>query len=107
MENKSFCEDLTEGKFSFPIIHSISADPSDTKLLSLIVVVYIVEILKQKTEDVDLKKYALSIMEKTKSFEYTEKVIEEHKEQVLKLITELGGNPYLLKLVETLMKQQQ
>lgn len=21
--NKSFCEDLTEGKFSFPIIHSI------------------------------------------------------------------------------------
>ena len=22
-ENKSFCEDLTEGKFSFPIIHAI------------------------------------------------------------------------------------
>jgi len=33
MKNKSFCEDLTEGKFSFPIIHSIRADHSENRTL--------------------------------------------------------------------------
>ena len=35
-ENKSFCEDLTEGKFSFPIIHGIHSDPGSTKLISIL-----------------------------------------------------------------------
>ena len=35
MENKSFCEDLSEGKFSFPIIHSIQSNPNDKRLLSM------------------------------------------------------------------------
>jgi len=30
-ENKSFCEDLTEGKFSFPIIHAITTQKEDTE----------------------------------------------------------------------------
>lgn len=29
-QNKGYCEDLTEGKFSFPMIHSIRASPSST-----------------------------------------------------------------------------
>lgn len=33
-QNKGFCEDLTEGKFSFPIVHSIRADTSNQRLLS-------------------------------------------------------------------------
>lgn len=28
-ENKSFCEDLTEGKFSFPVIHAIQTQKND------------------------------------------------------------------------------
>ncbi len=40
MDNKGFCEDITEGKFSFPIIHAIRAGPHDHRLLS---------ILKQRT----------------------------------------------------------
>ena len=31
MKSKSFCEDLTEGKFSFPIIHCIRSNPDDTR----------------------------------------------------------------------------
>jgi len=46
MKNKSFCEDLTEGKFSFPIIHSIRSTPRDHVLIN---------ILKQRTEDPSLK----------------------------------------------------
>eukprot|EP01111_Echinosteliopsis_oligospora_P011840 TRINITY_DN3994_c0_g1_i2.p1 TRINITY_DN3994_c0_g1~~TRINITY_DN3994_c0_g1_i2.p1 ORF type:complete len:261 (+),score=44.48 TRINITY_DN3994_c0_g1_i2:61-843(+) len=48
-QHKSFCEDITEGKFSFPIIHGILSDPKDHTLAN---------ILKQKTESVELKKYA-------------------------------------------------
>lgn len=32
-ENKSFCEDLTEGKFSFPIIHAIQTQKEDKQVL--------------------------------------------------------------------------
>jgi len=32
--NKGFAEDLTEGKFSFPIVHGIFADTSNNRILS-------------------------------------------------------------------------
>ncbi|XKL59856.1 hypothetical protein PGB90_000872 [Kerria lacca] len=32
--NKSYCEDLTEGKFSFPIIHGIHSHPEDSQILN-------------------------------------------------------------------------
>lgn len=65
-QNKGLCEDLTEGKFSFPIIHSIRSDPSNLQLLN---------ILKQRSRDDEVKKYALTYMEGTGSFEYTRKVM--------------------------------
>jgi len=65
--NKGLYEDLTEGKFSFPIIHSIRAAPDNLQLLN---------ILKQKTEDEQVKRYAVSYMESTGSFEYTRKVLD-------------------------------
>ena len=42
-----------EGKFSFPIIHCVRAKPNDHRLLN---------ILKQRTEDMDVKKHALAWM---------------------------------------------
>lgn len=33
--NKGLCEDITEGKFSFPIIHAILARPDDRQLISI------------------------------------------------------------------------
>lgn len=35
-ENKSFCEDLTEGKFSFPIIHAIRSNPESHQLTRIL-----------------------------------------------------------------------
>lgn len=61
---KGYCDDLTEGKFSFPVIHSIhnSADGNNELL----------NILKQHTEDVKLKSQAVWYMHaETDSFEYT------------------------------------
>ena len=83
-QNKGLYEDLTEGKFSFPIIHSIRARPDNLQLLN---------ILKQKTEDEQVKKYAVSYMESTGSFEYCRKVLNTLTERARRLIEELddGG----------------
>jgi len=82
--NKGLCEDLTEGKFSFPIIHSIRAQPDNLVLLN---------ILKQKPEDEQVKKYAVAYMEQTGSFDYCRKVLNTLGGRVKKLIAELddGG----------------
>ncbi|KAL1842008.1 hypothetical protein VTJ49DRAFT_6174 [Mycothermus thermophilus] len=65
--NKGMCEDLTEGKFSFPVIHSIRSNPGDMQLLN---------ILRQKTENEEVKRYAVAYMESTGSFEYTRRVLD-------------------------------
>lgn len=64
--NKGMCEDLTEGKFSFPVIHSIRSNPANLQLIS---------ILKQKTSDTQVKRYAVAYMESTGSFDYTREVL--------------------------------
>ncbi|KAL2847545.1 isoprenoid synthase domain-containing protein [Aspergillus pseudoustus] len=68
-KNKGFGEDITEGKFSYPIVHSIrssssSGAGSDGSLQLL-------NILRQKTEDEAVKRYTIRILENTGSFEYT------------------------------------
>jgi geranylgeranyl pyrophosphate synthase len=35
-EKKSYAEDLTEGKFSFPIVYAIHTHPDDTELISML-----------------------------------------------------------------------
>ena len=76
-ENKGLCEDLTEGKFSFPIIHSIRSNPQNLQLIN---------ILKQKTTEEEVKRYAVDIMKRTGSFEYCKKVLKELNEKALEMI---------------------
>ncbi|XP_035828380.1 geranylgeranyl pyrophosphate synthase isoform X3 [Aplysia californica] len=93
--NKSYCEDLTEGKFSFPIIHAVRANPDDTQVLS---------ILRQRTTDNDIKKYCVEYMERMGSFEYTRNVLMDLEKQLVQEIASLGENPYLTGLVSELRK---
>eukprot|EP00698_Gefionella_okellyi_P011413 TRINITY_DN3004_c0_g1_i1.p2 TRINITY_DN3004_c0_g1~~TRINITY_DN3004_c0_g1_i1.p2 ORF type:complete len:306 (-),score=44.66 TRINITY_DN3004_c0_g1_i1:1063-1980(-) len=92
-DNKSFCEDLTEGKFSFPIIHSIRLTPQDHRLSS---------ILRQRTQDVDVKRYALRIMEETGSFQYTRDKLQLYYGELRESITSLGENAALSAIIEQL-----
>ncbi|QKD54412.2 isoprenoid synthase domain-containing protein, partial [Fusarium oxysporum Fo47] len=78
--NKGMCEDLTEGKFSFPVIHSIRSNPTNLQLIN---------ILKQKTSDTQVKRYAVAYMESTGSFEYTRKVLNVLIERARKMAEEL------------------
>ncbi|KAJ0158024.1 Geranylgeranyl pyrophosphate synthase [Colletotrichum tanaceti] len=87
-ENKGMCEDLTEGKFSFPIIHSIRADPSNLQLIN---------ILRQKTNDIEVKRFAVSYMESTGSFEYTKQVVAILVDRARKLADEIDNGRGLAK----------
>lgn len=78
--NKGMCEDLTEGKFSFPVIHSIRSNPANMQLLN---------ILKQKTSDEEVKRYAVAYMESTGSFEYTRRVLAVLIERARKMTDEI------------------
>jgi len=94
---KTFCEDLTEGKYSYPVIHSIQSNPNDLKLQ---------KILRMHTEDIPTKKYALNLLTKSKSLEHTRKVIEQYKTDVLHKIGQFGGNQDLERIVDKLSISQ-
>ncbi|CAF1405463.1 unnamed protein product [Adineta steineri] len=93
--NKSYCEDLTEGKFSFPILHAVNTRETDTR---------IIHILKQRTEDIELKRYCVKLLHEFGSIEYTRQICEDLAKQTYNEIDVLGGNIYLEKIVQTLME---
>jgi geranylgeranyl diphosphate synthase type 3 len=95
MKSKSFCEDITEGKFSFPIVHCIRKE-SNTRLLS---------ILKQRTDDDVIKRYAQSLIRDMGSLDYTRDKCTSLKEEIVAEVEKFGGNPGLLKLIDLLHKQ--
>lgn len=92
-ENKSFCEDLTEGKFSFPTIHAIWSRPESTQVQN---------ILRQRTENMDIKRYCVDYLEKVGSFAYTRNTLRDLEAESYRLIKEFGGNPQLESLVKLL-----
>lgn len=92
-ENKSFCEDLTEGKFSFPVIHAIRSRPDDQQIIS---------VLRQRTKDTDVKKYCVSLLEKFGSFDYTRQTLVRLDLDARHEIAKLGGNPILERVLDEL-----
>nr|XP_018903377.1 PREDICTED: geranylgeranyl pyrophosphate synthase isoform X1 [Bemisia tabaci] len=97
-ENKSYCEDLTEGKFSFPIIHAIKSRPEDRQVLN---------ILRQRTQDVEVKRYCVKLLEKFGSFQYTHDVLVELDRQAREEIEKLGGNPKMMMILDELYNWNQ
>lgn len=97
-DNKGLCEDLTEGKFSFPVLHSIRADPANLQLIN---------ILKQKTSDTQVKRYAISYMEGTGSFAYTRAVlatlIERARRMAMDMDEGVGKATGILRIVDKMV----
>ncbi|KAL8863914.1 MAG: hypothetical protein Q9198_010234 [Flavoplaca austrocitrina] len=73
-EKGCYCEDLTEGKFSFPVVHALNGSSSRNNEL--------LQILKMRTEDRVMKFHAIEYMETvTHSFDYTRATLRDlHKE---------------------------
>jgi geranylgeranyl diphosphate synthase type 3 len=91
--NKGYAEDLTEGKFSFPIIHGIKSHPENNQIMS---------ILRQKTTETEVKKYCIQYLNAIGSFAYTREVLLGLEKQLVQQIEELGGNPFLTSLIDRL-----
>eukprot|EP00475_Leptophrys_vorax_P026533 TRINITY_DN3750_c0_g1_i3.p1 TRINITY_DN3750_c0_g1~~TRINITY_DN3750_c0_g1_i3.p1 ORF type:complete len:185 (+),score=50.99 TRINITY_DN3750_c0_g1_i3:557-1111(+) len=89
----SFADDLTEGKFSFPIVHAILFGVQSERLK---------EILKLRTSDDAVKREAVQIMEESGSLAHTRSVMSDLVEQINNLITSLGGNQILHKIMHSL-----
>jgi len=95
--NKGFAEDLTEGKFSFPIVHGVRANPSNRQVLN---------VLQKRPTTPTLKKHVIGYLaNSTNSFTYTLSVMDEFRSKVISEIERLGGNPRLDAIVELLSKK--
>ncbi|XP_023934634.2 terpene synthase [Bicyclus anynana] len=81
----SYCEDLTEGKFSLSIIHAMGT-PEGEEVLN---------ILRQRTEDIELKKYCVALLEKSGSLAYVRSVLEDLNRTTRAEVARLGGNPQM------------
>jgi len=95
INNKGFCEDITEGKYSYPIIHCIKNHPESHQLE---------KIIRQRTSNIELKRYCIKLMKESNSFEYTKTKLREIEEKIKKQIDNLGGNIILTKMVTELSK---
>ncbi|KZT27089.1 terpenoid synthase [Neolentinus lepideus HHB14362 ss-1] len=92
--NKGFAEDLSEGKFSFPIVHAVRADISNRQILN---------VLQKRPSTPTLKTHAISYLRHhTKSFEYTRQVMASLEKQAYGEIRRLGGNEGLEAILRAL-----
>jgi len=92
--NKGFAEDLSEGKFSFPVVHGIHADTTNRRLIN---------VLQKRPATPTLKHHAIDYLrDHSKSFEYTREVLEILEKSVFDEIERLGGNPMLRDVLQTL-----
>ena len=97
-KSKTFCEDISEGKYSFVILHSIhkAAESGDDRLH---------RIVKSCSDCDEIKEYALTLMSETGSFEYTLQVLRKLYSDMTGEITQLGGNNLLQQLLDKLHSQ--
>ncbi|KAI0087098.1 isoprenoid synthase domain-containing protein [Irpex rosettiformis] len=92
--NKGFAEDLTEGKFSFPVVHGIRSDPSNRQIFN---------VLQKRPTTPTLKTHTINYLrDHTKSFVYTRSVMATLEQQVYDEIKRLGGNRGLGQIMKAL-----
>ncbi|TFK45124.1 isoprenoid synthase domain-containing protein [Crucibulum laeve] len=92
--NKGFAEDLSEGKFSFPVVHGIHADRSNRQILN---------VLQKRPTTPTLKIHTIAYLKNhTKSFDYTMAVLDNLEAQTRAEIERLGGNIGLEKIMQML-----
>ncbi|KAF8524397.1 terpenoid synthase [Hysterangium stoloniferum] len=92
--NKGFAEDLTEGKFSFPVVHSVREDTSNRRVLN---------VLQKRPRTPTTKRYVVDYMrDQTKSFDYTIQVLNNIERQARAEIERLGGNSALMAIIDAL-----
>lgn len=92
--SKGFAEDLSEGKFSFPLVHGILEQPENQLIMN---------VLQKRPKTPTLKHHAIEYLRNTtKSFDYTVAVLKKLDQQARKELERLGGNLILSVLLDKL-----
>lgn len=93
-DTKGLADDISEGKFSFPVIHGIREKPENTLIL---------DILKQRPKTPTLKCKAVAYLkDTTHSFDYTLSAMRSLERLIREETAKLGGNQILETLLERL-----
>ena len=64
---------------------------------------FILDILRQRTRDVEVKKYCVSLLEKLGSFKYTRETLEALDKEARNEVEMLGPNPIMNTLLDELL----
>eukprot|EP00108_Taenia_solium_P012076 TsM_000142700 transcript=TsM_000142700 gene=TsM_000142700 len=90
-EAKDFADDLTEGKFSFPVVHAINSCPHDQQVMA---------ILRQRTSNRAVKEHCIQHLRKLGSLAHTARTLIELELECRRIVEEFGGNPHVLLFFE-------
>ncbi|CAH1375947.1 unnamed protein product [Tenebrio molitor] len=82
------CNTISQGKFSFPVIHAIRSHQDD------------VQMIRQKPTTEEILKYSLHLLEEFGSFEYTRQTLRMLKNEAEEEMNKFEENPYILQLFE-------
>lgn len=94
---KGFCQDLTEGKFSYPIIHAIHSGRDVNS--------DILKILRLRTDKDYLKRHVVSLMANvTGSLAYTEHSMQTLHAHAMKLLGRMPENPLMRDILDILVQ---
>lgn len=96
-KTKGFCEDFTEGKFSLPIIHALTVADCGPSLPA-----EIRSVLKQRTEDVSVLRFAQQRLQDAGSLQYVRTRCCSLVVEIKKQLQEVGGNPAIDKIMTLL-----
>ena len=95
-ESKGYAEDLSEGKFSLPIIHTIQQSKTKYNL--------ILDVLRARTQDHAVKAQAIGYMRTaTGSLAYTAEVIHRLAAQIQAMLEELRGDEVIGGIIQKIM----
>ncbi|EEP76150.1 predicted protein [Uncinocarpus reesii 1704] len=86
---KGFCDDLSEGKFSLPMIHFLQNAPSKTVDQARGLIFHGIDSDSKRPLDLDSKRWILSEMKKAGSLEYSYNVLKDMHEAMSTMFSDL------------------
>jgi len=100
-EQKGFAEDMTEGKFSFLVVHAIDTlkRAKDTAAAE-----ELVKILGMHSDEASVKQRGVDLLVQGGCLQYTKKYLNDLRDRILAQVEKMGGNPRVVKIMEALQK---
>ncbi|CAH2241849.1 jg16238 [Pararge aegeria aegeria] len=112
-------EDNSILRRGIPVAHSIYGIASTINAANFVVIIaldrtlqlghpmvtssFVAHILRQRTRDVEVKRYCISLLEKFGSFQYTRERLQQLDDEARAEVKRLGGNPHLEELLDELL----